>query len=37
MVLIAVIDAQIKCKRRSNKEEVAARRWRKSKNLNPKD
>jgi malate dehydrogenase (oxaloacetate-decarboxylating)(NADP+) len=37
MVLIAVIDAQIKCKRRSNKEEVATKRWRKSKNQNTEE
>ena len=37
MVLIAVIDAQIKCKRKSKTEEIATKRWRKSKNLNPKE
>jgi malate dehydrogenase (oxaloacetate-decarboxylating)(NADP+) len=31
MVLIAVIDAQIKCKRKSTTEEIATKRWRKSK------
>jgi malate dehydrogenase (oxaloacetate-decarboxylating)(NADP+) len=37
MVMIAVIDAQMKCKRKSSTEEVAARRWRKSKSLNSKE
>ncbi|HEY9341688.1 MAG TPA: NADP-dependent malic enzyme [Hanamia sp.] len=37
MVLIAVIDAQIKCKRRSNREEVATKRWRKSKKQNTEE